>query len=168
MSVNINGLAVSLGNLCAALGGWSPEDGPAPGVYDSAPPGHRCAWSVRWAAPGGVIESWRILPLETMSYAQFQAELDDIIHRQGVHPETYFEAVRLAEVQEVGDWRTFVGPRLAALRAGYPEYTAPWVEGWGKTVVYRWVWRPGWGVDDIQRARLERDNQDKKEPLLKG
>lgn len=58
---------------------WEEGDGPYPGVFADAPPGHQCAWSCAWITPRGIVSPKA--PGPEMDRTKAWYELRDIANR---------------------------------------------------------------------------------------
>ena len=125
--------------------GWTPEDGPAPGIFESKPRGHKCLWSVKWGTRFGLVLPGDLLRIEDASDIQLMFEAADVAAR-----DSSANAARIGLTLTSNEgpdlWKTIRLLRnfLAEERLTYPEFVSDTIppprERLGRLKV-----RPGWG-----------------------
>ena len=131
-------------NAMCAGSGWTPADGPSPGVFRNRAKGHRCLWSCAWSTSKGLISPGLIAPVELMPDEMLLAEGLDYFYRGSLERELSLLLVDwlAGQVTSEGLWRSNMRKFLARYRGGVEDYLCPW------DLPEKIIWakyRPGWG-----------------------
>ena len=123
---------------------WTPEDGPAPGIFLDRPPGHKCIWSVKWGSRFGLVLPGDLVDLYDATDIQVLHEASDCSQRG----DTEIGRV-LMGVTEENSWRTLATLRglLTKAREQYPEYISDCLPPARQFLGMLKV-RPGWGTPE--------------------
>jgi len=136
--------------------GWTPDDGPAEGVFSARPKGHQSLSSCMWATRSyGLLSPERFAPLDTLSTGQIVAEASDVVQRaRGDFARMLGPLVLdyvLGDVPNPAVWLDQITRILAEARLVYPEFTftpdVPTIrgsDGFGAGRLMRLAIRPGW------------------------
>ncbi|MFM8320971.1 MAG: hypothetical protein ACKOC5_08670 [Chloroflexota bacterium] len=117
-------------NTVIAASGWTPADGPFPGVFDARPAGHRCLWSCCWMTESATLRPSAWAPASDPDIMRY--ELADLAARGD------------RGAKDALDHNRGTAQYLEYVRRDYQTYPAPWS---GKHPALRvFVGRPGWPV----------------------
>ena len=147
---------------------WDETMGPAPYVYSSKPPGHRCLWTAKWCMMNSQgrmeVKQFRPAP-HTMSYEEKRAELLDIVFLQ--LPQAADAGRALIALDEGLHEYTVSMPFLNQARLLYPEYLVAWSDQVDAESIHNPLERPGWGILPELREKIKLAQAKRAEALFK-